>query len=351
MASDATKYSLKDRRPDWVSLVSVAVAVKDIKKFNSAYGKTVRQYMQDYDIRRRYPILKSDDIARWADDWVIEDVLRDMVEDLLRIETLDTIQITETSLHSRWVDVFSDDGNSQKTVRSEDFINKYLEPYYNIISVWEYLRKAGTRPRTHRKVLTDDFSGHISPAWLSVGSKAEELRIVPKGDETYALLSMADLLMEYIKQEVDTWGEKEIYEHLKERTHEKGGWIDSDAIDTDEELRMIAPHKHTHINTARYYPSPTIYIDSGSLKSKVVRSLDFYDYALAYARKFDGSVKFLNESQDRDYITSQDYVICLDGNCSDYHYLEDLNSVRVPEVIDMDGALSLFEDKLGAYGG
>lgn len=152
VASDATKYSLEDKRPDWVSLVSVAVAVDDLSSFNEEYYEIVRSYMSDFGIKRRFPVIKSDDISRWAEDWLIKEVKRDLVEELLQIEHLDTIQITETSLHSRWVTIFAEDGNREDTVRSEEFIDKYLQPYYNLISIWEYLRKSNNRPRTHTQM-------------------------------------------------------------------------------------------------------------------------------------------------------------------------------------------------------
>jgi len=209
VASDATTHSLKNLRPDWVSVVSVAVAVKDISEFNDSYSEIVSGYMKEHGIERKYPVFKSDDIGRWAADWEVENMIQEMTEELLQIDSLDTIQITETSLHSRWVTIFSGDGSHTEDIKSEEFINNYLGNYYNIISIWEYLNKPQSRPRTHRNILTDDFTGNISPAWLSVGEKSDQLRIVPKGDETYPLLSMADVLMEYIKQEVDKWNEKQ----------------------------------------------------------------------------------------------------------------------------------------------
>jgi hypothetical protein len=198
--------------------------------------------------------------------------------------------------------------------------------------------------------MTDDFSGKISPAWLEVGERAEKLKIIPKGDETYPLLSMADILMEYIKQEVDDWDEKEIYEHLRQYTPDKSGWVDSDGIQTDKELKRIAPAYRTTINTAPYYPSPTLYLDTGGkFSSDVVTSLDFYDYALGFARKHGGCVKFFDENQDRDYITGNDYLICLDGDGAQYSYFQDMNATRVPEVLSLNEATELFQDDIDAY--
>lgn len=169
VASDATKYSLEDQRPDWVSLVSVAVAVKDISEFNKSYQNIVEDKIDKFGIKSQHPIIKNEDLNRWGSDWQRKDMRRDVVTELLTIESLTTIQVVETSLHSRWVTVFRNQENKKNRIRSEEFIEKYLQPYYNLISIWEYLRKHEDRPETYRNVMTDDFSGKTSPAWIQIG--------------------------------------------------------------------------------------------------------------------------------------------------------------------------------------
>lgn len=48
VASDATKYSLNSKRPDWVSLVSVAVVVDDIAQFNIEYKSIIRNRYREF---------------------------------------------------------------------------------------------------------------------------------------------------------------------------------------------------------------------------------------------------------------------------------------------------------------
>jgi hypothetical protein len=268
----------------------------------------------------------------------------------LKIGAIDTIQITETSLHSRWVTVFRGEEHKKDRLRSEEFLENHLQPYYNLISIWEYLRKTESRPRTHTNVMTDDFSGKISPAWMQVGKMSDELIVVPKGDKTYPLLSMADLLMELVKQEVDDWNEKHIYEYLAEATPGDSAYVDSDSISEDRELRMIAPMNSNNINTHLYYPHPVIYIDvGGSIDSRTVSSLDFFHHATRFARENGGCVKFFSHNQDRDYVTSDDYLVTIGGNESRYAHLSGLNSDRSPEVLSTDEAKTLFDDEFGAY--
>jgi len=164
VASDATKYSLEDQRPDWVSLVSVAVAVEDLSEFNNSYESIVDGKVDEFGIEVQHPIIKNEDLNRWGSDWQRKEMRRDIVEELLTIRALDTIQVVETSLHSQWVTVFRNEEDKKDRIRSEEFIEKHLQPYYNLISIWEYLRKHEDRPKTYRNVMTDDFSGKSSPA-------------------------------------------------------------------------------------------------------------------------------------------------------------------------------------------
>jgi hypothetical protein len=349
VASDATKYSLKDQRPNWVSLVSVAVAVEDITAFNSAYASIVDDKLDKFGIEIQHPIIKNEDLNRWGSDWQRKDMRREIVTELLAIEPIDNIQVVETSLHSRWVTVFRGDENKKDRIRSEKFVEKYLQPYYNLISIWEYLRKSDGRPRTYRNVMTDDFSGKTSSAWIQIGKMSDKLQVIPKGDQTYPLLSLADLLMELIKQEVDDWNEHQIYRYLKENTPADSAYVDSDGINESEQLKMISPHNAHNVNTHLHYPHPIIFVETGNLGSDVVSSLGFFDHAAKFARSKGGCVKFFNEKQDRDYITDRDYVICVDGNTNRHDHFTQLNDLREPKIMSRKEAKKTFTDELGAY--
>jgi len=351
VASDATIYSLEDERPDWLSLVSVAIAVDDMVDFEEQYTDVIEQKSDEHGIKCRHPIIKNSDINQWTSDWNRKDVREDIVTSLLEIDSIANIQIVETSLHSEWVTVYKEQDSKKRKRRSEEFIEHDLQPYYNLISIWEYLRKAESRPSTHKNVITDDFSGKTTPVWDQIGKMSNELRVIPKGDETYPLLSLSDLTLELVKQEVDDWHEKDIYEYLRGVTPDDSAWIDSDGIDEERDLKMIAPHKNHNVNTAKQYPSPTYYIDTNGFGKNKLRSTEFYNHILRYAWKTDGCAKLFEESKDREYINSEDFLICMDGNTERYSYLVDLNDESVPNILDVEGAKDILEDQLGAYAG
>jgi hypothetical protein len=250
-------------------------------------------------------------------------------------------------LHAEWVEVFSGQKHKRDRIRSKKFITKYLQPYYNIISIWEYLRKAEKRPVTHRNVLTDDFSGKLSPAWLQLGEMADTVNAVPKGDQTYPLLAFTDLLMEYTKDQVSDLNQKAIYEAIKSETPDDSAYVDSDSIDSEEDLELIAPFKNKNVNTLPHYPHPILFIDPGSLGQKGVTSSEFFERATMYAHQNGGCVKFFEENSDRDYMSGEDMLISVDGNTDRYGYLEELNTERAPDIIDLDRAKEIFHDDLG----
>lgn len=359
VASDATKYKFHDQRPNWVSLAAVAVAVDDIGEFNSEYFGIVEEKSEEYGIHTQHPVIKDEDITRWVTDWERSDARQDIVSELLSIDTIREIQFVETSLSPMWVTLFEENEDDKTRIEAQEFMNKFLEKYYNIIAIWEYLRKKNTRPHhlpfqdwpIHTNVLTDDFGGHISEAWLDVGRLADEIRVIPQGDKTYPLLSLADLTMDMVKQQVDEWDEQEIYEFLKDITPKESAYVDSRAIDHGEDLERMIPHTTDSIRGILHYPSPTMYIETASMDTKKAKKLDIFSHLRKFAQENGGCVKFFDETHDRDYMTRDDYLITLSdsvGALGDYGALNDRKSVTV---MNRDEAKAFLVDELSAFDG
>lgn len=355
VASDATKYKFHDQRPNWISLAAVAVAVDDIEEFNDRYFEIVEEKARKYGIKTEHPIIKDEDVTRWVTDWERADARQDIVTELLSIDTIREVQFVETSLDPQWITLFHENEDDKKRMESQRFMNDFLEKYYNVVAIWEYLRKKKTRPQhlphenwpIHKNVLTDDFGGQISKAWLDVGELSDNIRVIPQGDKTYPLLSLADLTMDMVKQQVDEWDEQEIYEFLKDITPDESAYVDSKAIDHGQDLEKLVPHTTESIRTILHYPSPIVHIETGnSMNTKKAKSLDVFEHACKFAQENDGCVKFFNENHDRDFMTREDYLITLDtqvGSLADYEELNDRKSVTV---MNRDEAMSFFDSQL-----
>jgi len=357
VASDATKYKFHDERPNWISLASVAIAVDDIAAFNESYFGIVEEKKSEFGIRTQHPVIKDEDITRWVVDWERAKARRDIVTDLLSIDTIRDIQFVETSLDPMWITIFEENEEEKKRMNSQKFMNNFLEKYYNLVAIWEYLRREHTRPDdwphrdwpTHKNVLTDDFGGQVSPVWLEIGAMAEQINVVPQGDKTYPLLSLADLTMDMVKQQVPNWHEKEIYEFLKKTTPDSSAYIDSVALDSDPELTKMVPKTTDNVRTLIHYPKPTVYIQSGSVGNKKAKSLDIYELACEFAQEREGCVKFFNESHDRDFLASGDYLITLDKNAGDLRDYEELNDEKSPSVMNRSEAKVFLNESISAF--
>ncbi|MWV38762.1 hypothetical protein [Natrialba sp. INN-245] len=357
VASDSTKYKFHDQRPNWISLASVAIAVDDICEFNSSYEAIIEDKKSEYGIRTQHPIIKDEDITRWVPDWERAEARRDIVTELLSIEYIRDIQFVETSLDPMWVTVFEDNEDDKRRMNSQEFMNSILEKYYNIIAIWEYLRREHVRPEdwpshdwpVHKNILTDDFGGNVSPAWLEIGSMADDIKVVPQGDRTYPLLSLADLTMDMVKQHVPEWHEKQIYEFLKRITPENSAYVDSVALDSNPPLSKVIPHTKDSVRTLIHYPTPTTYIYSGSVGNKKAKSLDIYEHACRFAMENNGCVKFFNESHDRDFMSDEDLLISLNEHAGNLREYEDLNDDKSVTVLNREEAKELFHDEIGGF--
>lgn len=358
VASDATKYTFHDERPNWISLAAVAIAVDDVNEYNREYIEIVEGKCEEYGIETCHPLIKNEDVNRWVSDWERDEARRDIVTTLLQIETIREIQFVETSLDPMWITVFEDKEDSKRRINSQEFMNNYLEKYYNIIAIWEYLRKKRTRPEhlpysdwpIHRNVMTDDFGGHINEAWIDVGDLANEIRVIPQGDKTYPLLSLADLTMNMVKQEVPTWDEQDIYEYLRDVTPDDSAWVDSIAIDHGPDLAKMVPHLPENIRTILHYPQPKIYIEVGdALDSDKARSLDIFQHVCRFALESGGCVKFFNENHDRDYMAKGDYLITLGDNAGSLRDYEELNDQRRVKVLNRNQAKEFLDEQISAY--
>lgn len=345
VASDSVVNRFHNKRPNGMSLVSVAVAVDDIKAYNAEYTAVIKEFADKLGIQTPYPIIKDQDITRWLPNWAQESARRDIVEEILDIDCIETIQITETSLKTQWIELYQDDEGKSERMNSDDFMNNVLSSYYNVVSIWKYL-KNGTgrgRPTENRyNIMTDDFSGKVFPAWEEVGQNADSLRVIPQGDVTYPLLATADLVMGLLKQEVYPLFAQNIYEHLKDRTV---GYVDSDNID-DGDLENLIPHKNKSIRNELHYPSPTIHIDRAGMPKDKLTSLDLFAHACRYAMTKDGCVKFFEESQDRDFLSEDDIIVTLNdttGHLSDY---AELNTRKSVEVVTRDDAVTYFTENI-----
>ena len=343
IGSDSTTNEFDEYIPDGINLVSVAVAVDDVDSFVDDYFEITSAKVDQYGMKVQSPILKDKFISRWVPDWQQQDARRDIVISLLGIESIDTIQVTETYLRPRWLECYFDDPGPNKRMKARDFVSKDLHLYYNIVSVWKYLNEYEGGPDTHYNVVTDDCEGEVSEAWEEIGEWSDRLRVIPNGDRTHPVLSLADLLTGLLKQEVYPMKANELRSYLIET--DTAGYVNADSINNGSDLRKVTPRLSEHIRTDLHYPDPTVYIKRDKVPKTKIKSFDLFDYACMYAYMEGGCVKFFDENNDRHHLSSDDIIVCMRdvGNVESYRDMNDSTSVNVLAAQD---AMSKFKSRI-----
>lgn len=341
IAADATKTTFHDQHPNGVSVVSVAIAVEDHAAFNSAYFEIVSEKVSEYELRVPHPLIKSKDISRYVPTWQVEQARRDIVLDLLSIDVLDTIFVTETYLQPHWIELYEQEEDAFRREISHEFVDTILFQYYDIASLWKYVDRYRDGDSGYRNVMTDHFSGQVNQAYQELGQWADSFSIVPQGDRTYPVLSMADLVTGLLKQDVYPLRKNEIQAYIQDETP---GFVVTETIRGGDELAKLVPHVTDEIRTDLNAPKPTVYIDRSNvdLDKDDVYSLDLFDHACFYALQNGGCVTFFDRNNDRYHFGESDLLLCLDDDLDRYRSFSDLNTSSSVELLTTQDALDLF---------
>lgn len=343
VASDASTHTLHSRKYKPTSLVGVAIAVDSLDEFNRQYTQIISEKNDKYNIDRRRIATKTDDLNKQSAEWILDDAVRDIVESLFELDVIANIHFTETTFGQEDDVVVPAylETDSPKVLGPDNLRDK-INSYYNIVPVWDYLRVHGDKPFAHHNVMVDDFGGKESEIWRYVGRKSDQLKVIPKGDHVYPLLSLADLTMKYVKQEVPEWNEDAIQNHLEDVTPKNSAFVEARSIDTREDLEQMAPKSRNPAKTSLHYPHPIVLIDRGQFDQDRVELMKIYDVICEYVRAADGCVKFFVESQDLAQMTEEDYLVCLDQGSKYYNKYNNLENNISFDVIGPEETISNF---------
>jgi len=359
VASDSTPNEFEDG-PGGMSLVSVAVAVTDMESYEEAYFETIDEVLGERNLNP-HPVAKGSQFNRAMPDWLRKKARAELVEELLDIQHMETIQITETYLQPRWIELYTqDESEDNQKMSAEKFKRRFLSQYYNLVSIWKYLTYGDSRvTETRYNVITDDFSGKRTPIWEEVGELADQLKVIPYGDRTYPLLSTSDLLLTYLKEEVYPLFAQEIYKHLRELTgedgDEEGVYINSHSVpdpesqtpdEVGEIVQKVSPHRDDDINLTPHYPSPTVHINRQGFDKNKLLSLDLFAHACKYAQENRGCVKLFQEENDREYFREGDMLINMNSGGEHLEEYEKLNSAKGVNVLSSAEAMGFFDEEL-----
>lgn len=339
IASDATKNDFHDQHPNGFSAIAVAIAIEDRKEFNNSYFNIISDKIDEYGIKSPVPIIKDKYVPLWKQ----EQARRDIVLELLSLDQLDTIYVTETYLEPSWIELYEDENDKFRREISYEFVENVLFQYYDIISIWKYMERYSNSGSAYDHVMTDDFSGSVSRAYEELGEYVESFEAVPYGDITYPALSMADLVTGLLKQEVYPLRRSEIQDYIQDDT---SAYVETESVHNDD-LDKIKPHRTDSVRTDLLRPDPTIHIHRGdSVPKKRLYTLDVFRYACLYAQQQNGCVKLFNESNDSHHFGENDIIICLDDSTNQFSDYQELNNRHSAQILNREDAMDYLMDNI-----
>lgn len=345
IAADATENDFHDTHPNGFSAISVAIAIEDRESFNSEYFDIIEGKIDKYGIKTPTPIIKDKYINRYIPQWQQEEAREDIVLELLSIDAIDTIYVTETYLQPFWIELYREEDTAFRREISHEFVEDILFQYYDIISIWKYLKRYENTGPSYDHIITDSFSGQVCKAYEEVGELCSQFDVVPYGDSTYPVLSMADLVTGLLKQEVFPLRREEIQDYIQDDTP---AYVETESVHKDD-LENIVPHKTDNVRTDLLRPDPTVYLHRGDKISKSrLLTLDIFHYACLYAQQRGGCVKMFDESNDQHHLSGDDLIICLDNTSSEYKDYEELNAKYSAEVLDREDGMDYLKENLPA---
>lgn len=343
VASDATSNEYTNNGFENKSEISIAIAVDDRDQFNSRYKNKIEEKASLYGFSPRRPVLKTHEIRDEAAEWQYDGILTDFVEDLLKIQNVLNIHVSITNITNQMIESYTDGSGPNEQLSRSNLHNEIIN-YYHVVSVWDYLEQYRDAPWGTTNVLLDDFEGKDNYPWRRVGEMSNQLNVVPQGDSTYPILSLADLTMDYLKENTDSWEKKEIKKTLIDVTPDDSAFVSVTGIHTPEELEKLVPTARRNIDRSQHYPHPIVFIDRGGVKRKELSNYEIYHTVADFVHSERGCMKYFNESEDNSILRSEDFILCLGSASTDeYSQFERYNNSDGDIVLSPEDAFERFD--------
>jgi len=311
VGSDATFHTYSEDGFRNKSEIAIAIAVDDRDQFNTRYRSIIEEKAGEYGSSLKRPVLKSHEVREMASEWDYDGVISDVVGDLLNIDNIANIHVTVTNITNQMVAAYQE-GDGPLEQISRDELHGELTNYYHLIAIWDYLDEYRDAPWGTDNVLLDDFEGKDNLPWRRTGIISDELHVIPQGDATYPLLSLADLTMDYVKGKVEEWTAAEIRDALISATPDDTAYVNTKGFHTPDEVSDLVPLARRNINRSKHYPHPIVFIDRGGIGKDELANYEIYHVIAEYVYEESGCMKFFSETEDGEVVEPEDYIVCLD---------------------------------------
>ncbi len=332
VCADAGLY----RKGKYVANLGVAVEFRDYEEFRGDYFTALRDVSAHHGVTINRRVIKGSDIYQVVPDHLLREYVDELTSRILGSENISHIQVTHTILQQ---DVLYPWRPSP--ILGVRFVEAHLANYYPIIPLYEYYYNGGSA----ESAVLDGITGFITRAWLELARSATEgVYIVPHGDETHPCLSLCDLAILGIKQNVYPLREESALAYLSSVVHDSTT-VHSNFI-TDGLIDLMRARYPYDIKPHKYYLHPLFIIDRGKeFPEAIVRNSDIYGIAHDLAETVGGSSFFIKAEDQWRILREGDVIVCLSTESYERMLqLGRLNPVRNIGIFDVEHFVGYAEE-------
>lgn len=302
---DSRKFVRNGKIRDFIALLGVGVIVDDYVQFQQDYVEVIKKLLEKRHISITKKIYKSHDLNKLSID---PEFYREFYQALK--SKIKKLFISYSYFSNSEVEIFPWD--SKKKISAMEFLVRHLDSSYPSICLWELSKKG-----FNGCCFLDGINGKITNAWKEIESK--NFLILPNGDRTNALISTADILINFLDNELfenrkklNEGDIKEIFIDIKDK-------IEISFVSNACFYSIIPLSEKQNIPSIRKIAHPTIYV----LKEKdiyidedAVENSPILKKIADFCFKKGGCYKFFDPKVDYESLSSEDYLFAL-GNETD----------------------------------
>lgn len=293
-------------------LIGVGIEVKDLEKFGKKYSVVLRDLFEKFDLRQRFPVYCSFDIAKLLESRPTGTERKFLTEfkDVLlpEIAQVHFFYTYLFGLKSNEISIF---GATQyykkiplisKDEKTQDFYD-LIAHSYPMLCAWEL-----HSPEKKEEFLLDHFQGRLSPAWDELYSA--NFFVYHKGDKSNPLISVADIFTRLIKFEM--LPNQKCF--LLEEINKIGAIFPEKFVPHfigKKRLNKIVPHDTAQIDTNRFLKHPIFFIAKETPQDDeeevIIEQSPLFESIVKKCSESNGCFKYFNSSTDCQNIKSGDF--------------------------------------------
>lgn len=293
------------------AITAACITADSYSDFEEGYNEALKGAMEEYD--RLPPVLSSYGINKTVGS---PEKAREIKNIILKDLTshIDSCRIFFSYFKAPKIYCYLDrERHNRVKYEKNKFMKRHLDNSYPHIAAWRLSQEK------EYKLMLDSFQGHITSAWRDLEKSNSDLNIYSRGDSVNPLISTADLVSDYLIEDLLDGGRKILFETIRESLQGIGITPEVDWI-SDRFLPDVVPRRKLSIPVSKYLSKPTFYLLKPSnkyLDGKMLLNSPNGVKLLSKASKKEGCVKFLDKSQDRNFMEPEDYVIFFDEEGKD----------------------------------